>query len=58
MDSYQAVAVSIQLNRCTIWMLTKHLEKKLKGNYIRMLHAVLKKPNKLSHIQIDICTGS
>ena len=28
---------------CTTWMLTKHMEKKLDGNYTRILRAVLKK---------------
>ena len=29
--------------RCTIWTLTKRLEKKLDGNYTRMLRAILNK---------------
>ena len=33
--------VSILLYGCTIWMLTKRMEKKLDGNYIRMLWAIL-----------------
>ena len=32
-----------ELYGCTTWTLTKHLEKKLDGNYARMLHAVLNK---------------
>ena len=28
---------------CTTYILTKHLEKKLHGNYTRMLHAILNK---------------
>ena len=28
---------------CTTWMLTKHMEKKLDGNYTRMLRAILNK---------------
>ena len=35
--------VSILLYGCTIWTLTKRLEKKLDGNYIRMLRAILNK---------------
>ena len=40
---FQAVVVSILLNGCTTWTLTKRLEKKLDGNYTRMLRAILKK---------------
>ena len=35
--------MSILLYGCTIWTLTKRLEKKLDGNYSRMLRAVLNK---------------
>ena len=35
--------MSILLYRCTIWMLTKCMEKKLDSNYTRMLQAVLNK---------------
>ena len=38
---FQAAVVSILLNGCTTWTLTKRLEKKLDGNYIRMLRAIL-----------------
>ena len=38
---FQAAVVSILLYGCTTWMLTKRLEKKLDGNYTRMLRAVL-----------------
>ena len=34
---FQAAVVSILLYGCTTWMLTKWLEKKLDGNYTRML---------------------
>ena len=37
----QAVIVSILLYGCTTWMLTKQLEKRLDGNYTRMLRAIL-----------------
>ena len=38
---FQAAAVSILLYGCTTWTLTKRLEKKLDGNYTRMLRAIL-----------------
>ena len=38
---FQAAIVSILLYRCTIWMLTKWMEKKLDGKYSRMLWAIL-----------------
>ena len=40
---FQAVVVSILLYECTTWTLTKRLEKKLDGNYTRMLRAILNK---------------
>ena len=40
---FLAAVVSILLYGCTTWMLTKRLEKKLDGNYIRMLRAILNK---------------
>ena len=40
---FQAAGVSILLYRCTTWTLTKRLEKKLEGNYTRMLRAILNK---------------
>ena len=40
---FQAAVVSILLYRCTTWTLTKRLEKKLDGNYMRMLRAILNK---------------
>ena len=40
---FQAGVVSILLYRCTTWMLTKRLEKKLDGNYTRMLQTILNK---------------
>ena len=36
----QAAVTSILLYGCTTWTLTKRLEKKLDGNYTRMLHAI------------------
>ena len=40
---FQAAVVSILLYGHTIWMLIKHMEKKLDGNYTRMLQAILNK---------------
>ena len=40
---FQAVVVSIPLYGCATWTLTKRLEKKLDGNYTRMLRAILNK---------------
>ena len=39
----QAAVVSILLYGCTTWTLTKRLERRLDGNYTRMLRAVLNK---------------
>ena len=36
-------SVSVQVYSCTVWILTKQLEKKLDENYTRMLRAVLNK---------------
>ena len=40
---FQAAVTSILLYDCTTWTLTKRLEKKLDGNYTRMLRAILNK---------------
>ena len=40
---FQAVVLSILLYGCTTWTLTIQLEKKLDGNYTRMLLAILNK---------------
>ena len=40
---FQAAVVLILLHGCTTWTLTKRLEKKLDGNYTRMLRAILNK---------------
>ena len=42
-EFFQAVAVSVLLYGYTTWILTRYFEKKLHGNYIRMLCAVLNK---------------
>ena len=40
---FQVAVVPILLCGCTTWTLTKRLEKKLDGNYTRMLRAILNK---------------
>ena len=40
---FHAAVVSILLYSCTTWTLTKRMEKKLDGNYTRMLQAILNK---------------
>ena len=40
---FQAAVASILLYGCTTWTLTKRLEKKLNGNYTRMVRAILNK---------------
>ena len=40
---FQAAIVPILLYGCTTWTLTKQLEKRLDGNYTRMLRAILNK---------------
>ena len=40
---FQAAVASILQYGCTTWTLTKRLEKKLDGNYTRMLRAILNK---------------
>ena len=42
-NMYQTAVVLILLYGCTTWTLTKRLEKKLDGNYTRMLRAILNK---------------
>ena len=40
---FQAVVMSILLYGCTTWTLTERKEKKIDGNYTRMLPAILNK---------------
>ena len=40
---FQAAVMSILLYGCTTWTITKRMEKKLDGNYTRMLQAILNK---------------
>ena len=46
---FQAAVILILLYGCTTWMLTKRLEKKLDGNYTRMLRAILNKSWRQHH---------
>ena len=46
---FQAATVSILLIGCTTWTLTKRMEKKLDGNYTRMLRAILNKSWRRHH---------
>ena len=46
---FQAAVVSILLNGCTTWTLTKRVEKKLDANYTRMLRAILNKSWRQHH---------
>ena len=46
---FQAAVVSILLYGCTTWTLTKRLEKKLDGNYTRMLRAIWMSPGGNTH---------
>ena len=52
-DFFQAVAKSKLLYGCTTWMLTKRKEKKLNGNYTRILRDILNKSLK-QHRTIQI----
>ena len=45
-DFFRAVLMSILLYECTIWTLTKCIEKKLDGDYTRILKAISNKPCK------------
>ena len=56
---FQVVVASILLYGCTTWTLTKHREKKLDGNYTRILQAVLNKswmqyPQRSSYTAISL----
>ena len=49
--------LSILLYGCTTWTLTKRLEKKLDGNFTRMLRAILNKSWR-QHPQSSSCTAT
>ena len=51
---FQAAVVSILLYGCTTWTLTKWLEKKLDGNYTRMLRAILNKSWQQYHARCQL----
>ena len=42
----ETVAASLLLYRCTPWTWTNHMEKKIDGNYLKMLRTVLNKSEK------------
>ena len=52
---FQAMVVLILLYGCTTWTLTKRMEKKLDGNYTRMLRTILNKSWR-KHPQNSNCT--
>ena len=54
---FQAAVVSILLNGCITWTITKRLEKKLDGNHTRMLRAILNKSWR-QHPQDTECTAT
>ena len=48
---FQSAVVSILLYGCTTWTLTEQMEKKLDGNYTRVLRAILNKSCRQHHIK-------
>ena len=52
---FQAAITSILLYGCTTWTLTKRLEKKLDGNYTRMLRAILNNSWRQHPIRHQLC---
>ena len=52
---FQAVVVSILLYGYTTWTLTKQMEKKLDGNYTRMLWAILNKSSRQHPTRHQLC---
>ena len=54
---FQAAIQSILLYGSTTWTLNKRMEKKLDGNYTRMLRAILNKSCR-QHIQSSSCTAT
>ena len=54
---FQVADVSILLYGCTRWTLTKPTEKKLDGNYTRMLRVILNKSWR-QHPQTSSCTAT
>ena len=52
---FQAAVVSIMLYGCTTWTLTKRLEKKLDGNYTRILRGILNKSGRQHPTKHRLC---
>ena len=55
---FQAAVASILLYGCTTWSLTKRLEKKLYGNYKRMLREILNKSWRQHHTRHQLFGGA
>ena len=55
---FQAAVTLILLYGCTTWTLTKRLEKKLDGNYTRMLRAILNKSWRKHPTRHHICMAT
>ena len=53
---FWAAVVSILLYGCATWTLTKRLEKKLDGNYTRMLRAILNKSWRQHPTKRQLCS--
>ena len=51
---FQAAVVSILLYGCTTWTLIKRLEKKLDGNYTRMLRVILNTSRRQHHTKQEL----
>ena len=52
---FQAAVMSILLYRCNTWMLTKQLEKKLDGNYTRILRAIVNNSRRQYPTKHQLC---
>ena len=52
---FLVAVVSILLYGCTTWTLTKRLEKKLDGNYTRMLREILNKSRRQHPTRHQLC---
>ena len=52
---FQAAVVSILLYGCATWTLTKHTEKRLDGDYTRMLRAILNKSWRQHPTKMQLC---
>ena len=54
-NKIKRAAVSILLYRCTTWMLTKRIDRKLDGNCTRMLWAILNKWSRQHPTKRQLC---